>query len=425
MKDEQNMDREHQRKVQNFKLQLHEDDLGDPKDYPKTTISSYSDPRQAREKRSPRAPDAAAGRARLAHELRSEEKGRKNRRFFRLIWFSLVLMASLLTAKYAVTGVNDMLAVGRQPVKVTVEVPKNATPSQLARILYDGGAIRDVRFFELYGALTRAPKQYGGGSYQITTGMDYEALINTIRSSKNRVDTVKITFAEGMDALEIAAKLEKSGVCSAKDALKAFNTAALDSRFDLLGAVKNAPSRYYKLEGYLFPDTYEFYKNEEPAQIVEKMVSNCNQKLTKQIRDQAKAKNMTVDQMLTLASMIQAEAADKDDMYRVASVFHNRLESKDPALLHLDSDPTTYYPYRRKSLVPENIRNTYKSRYDTYTVKGLPAGPVCNPGMDAVNAALNPASTDYYYFCHDSKGKAYYAKTLAAHDANLKKAGLK
>lgn len=425
MKDEQNIDGEHRQKVQNFQLHIHEEDLQDSNDYPETTISSYSDPREAQKKREAFTDAVSAEKAQLAHELRSEEKGRKNKSFFRLVWFSMVLMVSLLAAKYMVSGVNDMLAVGRQPVNVTVEVPKNATSDQVAQLLYQSGAIKDIAFFKIYGKLTKAPKTYGGGSYQITTGMDYEALINSIQSNKNRVDTVKITFTEGMNALDIAAKLEKSGVCSSKDALSAFNTGKLDADYDLISAITNGSSRYYKLEGYLFPDTYEFYKNEDPVQVVEKMVSNCNQKLTKQMRDKAKEEGMTVDQMMTLASMIQAEAADKDDMYKVSSVFHNRLSSKKDTLQHLDSDPTTFYPYRQKSLVPANIRNTYKSKYDTYTVKGLPAGPVCNPGLDAINAALEPESTDYYYFCHDKNGKAYYATTLAAHEANLKKAGLK
>lgn len=425
MKDEQNIDQEHRRKAQNFQIHIHDEDAQDQAKYPKTTISSYSDPREAQKKRENLSEAAVSDRVRLAHELRNQEKGRKNKSFFRLVWLSMVLMASLLTAKYMVFGINDMLAVGRQAVNVTVEVPKNATSDQVAQLLYRSGVIKDVTFFKLYGKLTKAPKTYGGGSYQVTTGMDYEALVNSIQSSQNRVDTVKITFTEGMNALEVANKLEKNGVCSAKDALNAFNTKELDDSYDMIGAIKNASARYYKLEGYLFPDTYEFFKNEDPVQIVTKMVNNCNQKITKQMRDKAKEEGMTVDQMITLASMIQAEAADKDDMYKVSSVFHNRLSSKNDSLLHLDSDPTTLYPYRQRSLIPANIRSTYKSKYDTYTVKGLPAGAVCSPGIDAVNAALNPLSTDNYYFCHDKNGKAYYATTLSAHEANLKKAGLK
>jgi UPF0755 protein len=422
MKDEHNIDSEHQKKVQNFRIHIDDADLAE--DTPETIISSYSNPAEA-QKRRERSEAVATGRAQLAHELRNEEKARKNRTFFRLMWFCFVLMASLLAAKYLVSGINDMLAVGRQSVNVTVELPKNATSDQVTQILAKSGAIRDGNFFKLFSKLTKAPKTYGGGSYQITTGMDYEAIINSIQSKENRVDTVKITFTEGMNAPEVAAKLEKNGVCSAKDALSAFNTTKLDDDYDLVAAIQNNSARYYRLEGYLFPDTYEFFKNEDTADVVEKMVSNCNKKLTKQIRDKAKEEGMTVDQMITLASMIQAEAADKDDMYQVSSVFHNRLTSKDNSLLHLDSDPTTFYPYRQKSLVPANIRNTYKSKYDTYTVKGLPAGAICNPGDDAIDAALNPADTSYYYFCHDKNRKAYYATTLARHEENLKEAGLK
>lgn len=410
-------------RAEHFEVHIRDD--GAHEEYPDTVISSYSDPAEAQKHSGPQGGMPAAKRAKLAHELRNKEKGRKNKRFFRLMWLSMVIMVSALLAKYAVSGLDDMLAVGRQNVSVTVEIPKDASSSQVAQLLYSAGAIRDVDFFRLYAYLTKAPKTYGGGSYQITTGMDYLALINSIQSTKNRVDTVKVTFPEGATALEIADKLEKSGVCTSKAALAAMSGTQLDDSFSMLQAITNSSQRYYRLEGYLFPDTYEFFKNEDPAQAVQKMVSNCNGKLTKQIRDKATEEGMTVDQLLTLASMIQSEAADKQDMYNVSSVFHNRLDSKKAELHHLDSDPTTYYPYRTQALVPANIRSTYKSRYDTYTVEGLPPGPICNPGTEAVDAALNPASTNYYYFCHDKSGKAYYASTAAQHQANLKKAGLR
>ena len=138
-------------------------------------------------------------------------------------------------------------------------------------------------------------------------------------------------------------------------------------------------------------------------------------------------KGMTLDQLLTLASIIQAEAANKDDMYNVSSVLNNRLQYGDQYdIFHLDCDSTTYYPYRNKDAVPADKRETYKSTYDTYTIEGLPAGPICNPGLDAIDAALNPNDTAYFYFCHNPEtGEAYYAETPAGHEANLEKAGLK
>ena len=438
MNDDRDLNDYHHKRVENFKLNIPDEDWGDTPDTDlysdlhnadsanesNTVISSYSDPREAQ--RAKLLQDEADIKAEKAHEIRNKEKGRKNKAFFRFIWIIMVLFASILFSQFMITGINDMLAIGKEKVTVTVEIPKNATTGQIADILNGAGVIRDVNFFQVYSKLTKADGHYSNGSYKIDTNMDYEAIINNLQSNLNRVDTIKITFKEGANALEMAALLEKNGVCAAKDVLSEINSSDFDKDYEMLRAITNQKDRYYKLEGYLFPDTYEFYKDEDPKQVVAKLISNCNKKLTKQIRSKAADQNMTVDQMLTLASMIQAEAADKEDMYKVSSVFHNRLNSSGTGdLLRLRSDPTTYYPYRTKASVPSDIRETYKSKYDTYTIKGLPAGPICNPGAEAIDAALNPASTKYYYFCHDKDGKAYYAATNAQHEANLRKAGLK
>lgn len=368
---------------------------------------------------------AAAKRIKAVHEIRSKEKGRKNKRLFRFVWLIMVLLVSLLLGRFFVTGMNDMLAVGRAETSVTVNIPKNANIGQVAQALNNKGIIKDIEFFKLYSKLTKAPKNFTGGTYQLSLNMDYMALINAIKSSENRITTVKLTFREGLNAMEIADLLDKNGICSSGNVLSVFNSSNFDKKFDFINDITNASDRYYKLEGYLFPDTYEFYKGEKPEQAVEKLLSNCNEKLTKQIRTKAESSGMTIDQMLTLASMIQSEAADKNDMYKVSSVFHNRLTSGDKVLMCLSSDPTMYYPYRKLELVPKNIRSSFKSRYNTYNIEGLPPGPICNPGLDAIDAALNPTATKYYYFCHDKNGKAYYASTVSQHKANLKKAGLR
>ena len=158
-----------------------------------------------------------------------------------------------------------------------------------------------------------------------------------------------------------------------------------------------------------------------------KLVNNCNKKLMDdELQEQIEASGMTLDEVLTLASIIQMEAANTDDMYMVSSVLHNRLENGSQYDIYtLDCDSTTYYPYRTKDDVPEAERDTFTSTYNTYTVRGLPAGPICNPGMDAIDAALNPQDTNYYYFCHDADGNAYYAATAAEHQQNLVEAGLR
>ena len=427
----------HQKRVQNFKLNIKDEDFygapgenfsSDPPDggedaRNQNVLNSYSDPRAAREAKLSQS--EAAIRAERAHQARNLEKGRKNKHFFRFFWIIMVLFISVLLAQYMITGINDMLAIGKEKVSVTVEIPKKATSAQVADILKDAGVIRDTNFFALYSRLTKADGSYTNGSYKIDTNLDYQAIITTLQSNLNRIDTIKVTLKEGMNVPEMAALFEKQNVCSAKDFLAVVNSNDFDSGFEIIKAISNGKDRYYKLEGYLFPDTYDFYKDEDPKQVVKKLLNNCSKKLTKQIRDQAAAKNRSLDQVVTLASMIQAEAADKEDMYKVSSVFLNRLAKNEGDLQRLRSDPTTYYPYRTKDAVPSNLRSTYKSRYDTYTIKGLPPGPICNPGMDAIDAALNPANTNYLYFCHDKNGKAYYATTNAKHEANLRKAGLK
>ncbi|HCR44723.1 MAG TPA: endolytic transglycosylase MltG [Ruminococcaceae bacterium] len=364
-------------------------------------------------------------RIKAAHKIRSEEKGRKNKCLFRFVWFSMVLLVALLLSRFLLSGITDMLAVGRESTSVTVDIPENSNIDQVAQALNKKGLIKDVQFFKLYSKLTKAPSTFAGGNYQISLDMDYMAIINTIKSSKNSIVTVKLTFREGLTAIEIADLFEKNGVCSAKDVLSALNSSDFDKKYDMIKNISNASERYYKLEGYLFPDTYEFYKGEKPEQAIDKLLDNCNKKLTKQIREETESSGMTVDQMMTLASMIQSEAADKTDMMNVSSVFRNRLASNDSVLVHLSSDPTIYYPYKALALVPKSIRSSFKSRYNTYNIKGLPPGPICSPGLEAISAAIHPADTDYYYFCHDKDGKAYYASTVVQHNANLKKAGLR
>ena len=420
-------------RAENFRLHIRDDGLFDDGaelsseekgDSPgeRDVLHSYSSPRtrQALEAEQLRAKKEAE----RAHRVRSREKGRKNRRLFRVVWVSMVVILGLAVGQYLVSGFGDMLAVNRNKVSVTVEIPKNASTEKIADILYANGVIEKRDFFRIYSKMTKADGSYTQGTFHIDTDLDYEAIINYLQSEANRVDTVKITFQEGLNLRETAELLEKNGVCTAEDVLKAASSKDFEN-YDLVSAVTNDKDRYYLLEGYLFPDTYDFYKNEDPKQALGKMINNCSKKMTQSIREQAQKQGMSLDQVLNLASIIQAESADKEDMKKVSSVLQNRLKNgAKTGTLQLGCDSTVYYPYRQKTQVPEKERETYVSRYDTYQITGLPPGPICNPGLDAINAALNPADTDYYYFCHSKDGKAYYAKTAAQHKKNLKKAGL-
>ena len=223
-----------------------------------------------------------------------------------------------------------------------------------------------------------------------------------------------------------------------------------DEEYEFIASISENEDRVYKLEGYLFPDTYIFYVNEDPDEVIRKFLDNFNKKCFKNttvypgyeeelsIAQLAELKGIAFEDLINMASLVQAESADENDMYYVSSIFYNRLatdqwggtnEYGDGELNMLKSDATIYYPYSSQEDIPEDIRDTFHSSYNTYEITNLPPGAICNPGEAAIKAALNPKDTGYYYFCHkaatDSEpAQAYYATTYYEHLANMQEAGL-
>ncbi|MDD6488752.1 MAG: endolytic transglycosylase MltG [Clostridia bacterium] len=412
-------------------------------------LSSYSE--IPKESTYTSADKSALKAAKKADKKRRKRKAKKNRTIFRTIWVVMVLFTSVMLGEYIMVGVNDLLAVGREESNtVEVTIPKDATLSQITDILYENNIIKNKGFFQLYAIITKSTSGFTQGTFDVETNKDYQALINYMQSDMNRTDVVTIQFTEGMSLNDYAKLLEKNNVCSADTFLSKCNSDDFDEDYDFLTGIKNASQRYYKLEGYLFPDTYDFYVGEDEDSVIRKFLSNYRRKTyrTKSrvegfdkkvtIEERAKKLGMSMEDVVTLASLIQAEAADKDDMYVVSSVLHNRLatlktggenENGEGGLDYLQLDSTVYYPYKNEHQIPASIRTSYVSKYSTYKYKGLPNGPICNPGLDAIEAAVSPADTEYYYFCHkaasgNEPAVPYYAKTNGEHLANLEEAGL-
>ncbi|HIU31536.1 MAG TPA: endolytic transglycosylase MltG [Candidatus Caccousia avistercoris] len=418
----------HEKRVSNFSLNIAEEDLESSQYQEPPAINSYSDPSVAQRQsaQATRNEKQAKKRAARAHKARNKQKRKGNRRFFRVVWLVMVVLVSLVIGQYGVDGINDMLAVGRQAVAVTVDIPVDPTTEEVADILEEKGIIQEKSFFILYASITNSSEYYSNGTFQLDTSMDYEAIINNLQRTANRLDTVTVMIPEGTSVVELAELLEENGVCSAADFLEECNTRELDESYDVLTQMPDEGNRYYHLEGYLFPDTYEFYKNDDVTSVVMKLVNNCGKRLSEEIRQEITDSGRTIDEVLTLASIIQAEAANKDDMYMVSSVLQNRLrDGAQYDIYTLDCDSTRYYPYKTQDQIPEDQRETFVSSYNTYSIQGLPPGPICNPGLDAIDAALHPAETNFYYFCHDAEGMAYYAQTAAQHQQNLVEAGLR
>lgn len=414
-----------------------------------------------------------------AEKKRKKQKAKKNGCVFRVVWAVLVIILGVFLAEFLLVGINDLLGRNREVEldedgkekqnSIIVQIPENATVDTVADILQENGVISSESYFKLYAKITNHGTKFNKGSYEMKNDMDYEAIINYLQSDLNRVDTVSLQFTEGMTVLEIADKLADNEVCNKELFLELCNSDEFDEDFTFLSeGRKNVAGTYYKLEGYLFPDTYEFYKGENAKttiyrflndyesrvyytkyriEVKEDSTSSSNEnvdtdkskKKTKKyekltIEEQAKKQGMTMDEVMIIASMIQAEAADTEDMKMISSIFHNRLATLDRDGYTqfgeningtLGSDPTIYYPYKHNT-APAN----FESKYDTYKIKGLPAGADCNPGLDAIEAAIYPADTNYYFFCHkaatdEEPAKAYYAATLADQEYNMSLAGLK
>lgn len=415
-------------------------------------INSYSEGKTADDLKPPVLSTQQKDRkSRKAEKRRKKLRAKKNSCLFRMIWLVMIVLVSVVFAQYIMVGVNDMLAINRtEETTVSITIPKDASLDQIADILYENGVIDNKTFFKLYAQITKSTTGFTQGTFDIETNRDYQSIINFMQSDMNRTDVVTIQFTEGMTVLEYADLLERNQVCSSEDFLNVCNSDHFDEDYTFLQELSNVSQRYYKLEGYLFPDTYNFYVGEDPYSVVRKFLANYTQKVyyTKSrvkgfedkvtIEERAKSMGMTVDEVTTLASLIQAEAANRDDMYVISSILHNRLNTisnggnspfGDSGLNYLQLDSTIYYPYKSLSKIPSSVRNNFKSRYNTYDIVGLPYGAICNPGMEAIEAALTIEETDYYYFCHkaadgDQPAVAYYASTMQEQLNNMALAGL-
>lgn len=234
------------------------------------------------------------------------------------------------------------------------------------------------------------------------------------------IATARITFVEGSTLTEIFKLLDENGVASYESLMNVAQSTQLNN-YEIYSQIPNDENRCFKLEGYLFPDTYDFFLDEPPESVISRFLSNTDVKITDEMRQRATELGYTMDEIIIIASIIQAEGAFPDDASTIAGIIYNRLE--DGIKLQMDS---TYFYVEDDiaSYVGEENMDSYKEIYDTYTCYSLPQGPVCNPGMFAINAALYPEETDYYYFCHDNAGNTYYATNYSDHLANCRKAGL-
>ena len=239
-----------------------------------------------------------------------------------------------------------------------------------------------------------------------------------VTQSTTKRPTVMVTITEGETLTQIFKKLEKHKVSSFNELMK--TAESYDYSYYPLIAARPDNKRTFKLEGYLFPDTYEFYINEKPQDAIGKFLRNGKSKITDAHKQKAAKLGYNMDEILTVASIIQKEGSNPKEVSKIAAVLYNRLKIGQK----LEMDCTINYIENHVKPFLSGDKDRYNSIYNTYKCKALPAGPVSNPGMTTISAALNPADVPYLYFCHDKNAKYYYASTYEEHQENLQKAGI-
>ncbi|MGN1193982.1 MAG: endolytic transglycosylase MltG [Acutalibacteraceae bacterium] len=237
--------------------------------------------------------------------------------------------------------------------------------------------------------------------------------------------TVTVTFPEGFTAVQIAKRLEENGVCPAADFIAELNSPGdITEGYPFLAEINNPDERPFLLEGYIFPDTYEFYRGESAQSVLNRFLKNTANKLTDEYALRAEQLGYTLDEVIILASIIQKEAGIKEQMGKVSSVLHNRIESPDYGKLQCDVTINYINDYVTDSEYLEGDTTDYSALYNTYKCDGIPAGAICNPGADAIEAALYPEKTDYFYFVTDKDDNYYYASTYQEHKENCRICGI-
>lgn len=345
------------------------------------------------------------------------------------IFCAVVIIFTTAFSAFGISCVNDVLALNRSEEKVKVTIPQNATTDDILEILDDNGLIHNKLFckayYELFDWFKNINKKnkpadpvYLSGVYYVEKNLGLEGFLNRFKSSKKDSDTVWLVFPEGWTIYQIIDKIDKFEVCTKEEMLSAISEA--DFEFDFVKEIGQNSNRTFTLEGYLYPDTYEFYEKSDANSVIRKLLQGSENKWTDEYEQRRIELGLTRDEVLTIASIIQREAANADQMGKISAVIHNRL-NKPASWPTLGCDSTrNYITNSIADRVSPSEALTYQNEYDTYLIQGLPPGPICNPGDDAINAALYPDEdfADYYYFRHDKNGKIYMAKTQAEHDEN-------
>lgn len=339
-----------------------------------------------------------------------------------IMYFVFVISLSVVLACIAWMAANDVLALNKDIHEGEVILPKEifsekeieakdsngntivkrilvADTGYVAKTLKNMGIIEYPWLFKLFCDVSKAEYKLDPGVYNLSSEFDYRALVKKMQIGSGSMVETQLLFYEGMTMKQIFELLEENNIASVQDLQDAATNSVYDYRFlDF-----STPGTEGRLEGYLFPDTYNFYQGMQASSAINKFISNLNKKISADMYTQAENMGRSMHEIFIIASMIESEAANDDEREIIASVIYNRLRAGMP--LQIDATIQYALPERKAQLSLEDLE--IESPYNTYKNAGLPIGPICNPGLASIKAALNPASTNYLFYALDMETRTH------------------
>jgi len=357
----------------------------------------------------------------------------KKAKFNGFMYFIFVVSVSVILACVAWSAATDVLALKSDDTVATITLAKDsfdyyeyteknedgekvtqkahtADIGYVAKQLKDAGIIKYKWLFKLYCSFSSAEDKIDPGTYELKSIYDYRALVIKMQSGSGAMVTLEITFPEGYTMRDIFKKLDAEGVCDYDELMESAANATFNYSF-LEDTEKGDANR---LEGFLFPDTYEFYEGMPASSAINKLLEGFHNRITAEMLEWQQESGYSMREIITIASMIEKEAADNSDRYRIASVIYNRLDRDWP----LQIDSTSLYEYPDHEGAPTSEMLKKDSPYNTRINKGLPPTPICSPGLSSIKAALQPSETNYLYYALDTTtGTHEYFTSSSAFEA--------
>ena len=340
---------------------------------------------------------------------------------FVFVLLIVVVISAFMSYTYLVDKYENPVTVDTiyidESTSVKFRIDKGMTTKEIADNLFDLGLIENKTMYRFLSKFNGFDGQYKVGTYTLCDGLTYDEVMTLLAGEP---ETVKVTFPEGFTTEQIAARLEANNVVTAEEFLKALETVDISSY-----AFKNeitGKTRDHRLDGYLFPDTYEFDVKANVEDVIYKMLNRFNELYLPAYYEKAEAIGLTTDEVLILASIVEREARLKSDRPKIAGVFINRLNSSDANLKKMQSCATIRYVYKKLYNIDViNITEEHEKEddpYNTYMYDGLTPGPICSPGIEAIKAVLNYEKSDYLFFVLNAKdgvGSHIFSKTYQEH----------